>query len=241
MADSTAAHAFHALPELLAHWSAWTESAETLWAVATSQDRLSQWVEGFGLLAPLAYFLAEAAQVIFSPLPGALLPPVGALAFGPWAALALSLAGCAVGAAVVFALARRCGRPLVRRLLKPHTLERYTGVLADRGGFWLFLVFAIPILPGDATCALAGLSSIPFQRFIVFSTLGRAPSTALAILLAAELSTAPAWAVPIAALALAAGFTVTLAHRSRIEAWLLRPAAAVAPPHIDRHTRPTGA
>ncbi len=118
--------------------------------------------------------------MILSPLPGGLLPAVGALAFGPWMALALTLGGVAAGSMVVFALARRWGKPLVRRLLKPQTIERYTGVLAARGGLWLFVIVAIPVLPGDAVCALAGLSSISFRRFIAASTLKhlveRAPS-----------------------------------------------------------------
>src|SRR5688500_11163165 len=117
----------------------WWLGVARLWAAVTSPEGLRQLVEGYGLLAPLAFFLAEAAQVVCSPLPGGLLPPVGALAFGPWAALALSLSGCALGTAAVFGLARRCGRPLVQRLVKAETIERYAAVLAARGGLWLFL------------------------------------------------------------------------------------------------------
>jgi uncharacterized membrane protein YdjX (TVP38/TMEM64 family) len=182
-------------------------------------------VEGLGLLGPLAFFLAEAAQVIFALLPGGLLPPVGALAFGPWAAFALAMGGCTTGSTVVFALARRCGRPLVQRLLTPQTLDRYTGVFAGGGAggnLWLFLVFAIPVFPCDAVCPLAGLSSISFRRFITVSTLGRMAATALTILLAAQLSTAPTWATLIAALTIAAALALALAYRSRVEAWLLR-------------------
>ena len=174
----------------------------------------------------LAFFLAEAAQVVFSPLPGGLLPPVGALAFGPWAALALSLGGCVVGSVVVFALARRCGRPLVQHLVRAETIERYAGVLSARGGLWLFLMVAVPVFPGDAVCAIAGLSSISFMRFMALSTLARVPSTALAIFVATELtelSLAPGWLWLVLLLGLGAVAVATVAQRSRMEAWLLRP------------------
>jgi uncharacterized membrane protein YdjX (TVP38/TMEM64 family) len=206
----------------------WLNGVSELWAAATSPEGLRHLVEGYGMLAPLAFFLAEAAQVVFSPLPGGLLPPVGALAFGPWAALALSLGGCAAGSVVVFALARRCGRPLVQRLVKAETIDRYAGVLSARGGLWLFLVVAVPVFPGDAVCAIAGLSSISFARFIALSTLARVPSTALGIFVATELteltelSATPGWLWLVMLLVLGA-VVAAIAQRSRVEAWLLRP------------------
>jgi uncharacterized membrane protein YdjX (TVP38/TMEM64 family) len=233
--------ALRAAGDLVARWPAWAEALGGVWAIAAAPDRLRQWVEGFGLLAPLVFFLAEAAQVVLSPLPGALLPPVGALAFGPWAALALSLGGCAAGAAFVFALARRGGRPLARRLLDPRTLERYTGVLTAQGGLWLCLVFAVPFLPGDAVCALAGLSSVSFRRFLVLSTLGRVPGTALAVALAAGLSAAPGWAVAAAALGAGAVLAVAFGNRRRVEAWVLRGTTAGPAPAVARGLAPPAA
>jgi uncharacterized membrane protein YdjX (TVP38/TMEM64 family) len=202
--------------------------------VVTSPERFRAWVEGFGPWAPLVFFVAEVVQVIVSPIPGSVLPPVGAAAFGSWAALALSLGGNAAGAAVVFALARRWGRPLVARLVQPDTLDRYTALFAAGSGVWLFLAFVLPFLPGDALCALAGLSPVPFRRFLVLATLGRVPSTALSIVLVAELSAGPAWVWPAAALALAAALGVAFVNRSRVEAWLVRRATAGTGPRGGR-------
>ena len=204
-------------------WERALDVLSGVWQAATSEDGLRAWVEGFGMLAPLAYFLMEAAQVVVSPLPGGLLHPVGALAFGPWAALALSMSGCAAGAAVVFALVRRCGRPLVQRLVRAETIERYAGVLATRGGLGVFVACSIPVFPADAICAIAGLSSISFRRFMVVSTLGRAPSVALAVFLTAELSsvTTPGWVLAAGTAALAVGAATLFINRARLERWLL--------------------
>ena len=156
-------------------------------------EEFRSWVEGLGAWGPIAYLLAQAAQVVVVPIPGTLFPPVGALAFGPWPALALSLAGLALGSALVFLMARRLGRPLAMRLVGTDRIERYESVVAARGGLLLWLVFLLPLLPDDAVCALAGLSSISFRRFMLIATVGRIPAVAMGVFGMAGLEGAPAW------------------------------------------------
>jgi uncharacterized membrane protein YdjX (TVP38/TMEM64 family) len=196
-------------------WSAAT-------AILSSPEPLRAWVQGLGPWAPLVFFLAEAAQVIAAPLPGSVLPPAGALAFGPWPALGLSVAGTAAGSMVVFGLARRWGRPLAERLVPAETIDRYTAVVAAGGGVGLGLVFLVPVLPGDAVCAVAGLSRLSLARFLVCSTLGRLPVTVLTVFLAAELPAGPAWLGPAVLLAGGAALLLAVTLRPRLEAWLLR-------------------
>jgi uncharacterized membrane protein YdjX (TVP38/TMEM64 family) len=57
----------------------------------------------------------------------------------------------------------------------------------------LWLVFLLPLLPDDAVCALAGLSSISFRRFMVIATVGRIPAIAMGVFGMAGLEGAPAW------------------------------------------------
>ena len=173
------------------------------WAVLTDTladpDSFRVWVEGLGAWGPIGYLLAQAAQVVAVPIPGTLFPPVGALAFGPWPALALSLAGMALGSAVVFLVARRWGRPLAIRLAGPDRIQRYESLMTARGGLLIWLVFLLPFLPDDAVCALAGLSGIGFARFMVIATLGRIPAVAAGVFAMAGLEGAPAWVWAMAA------------------------------------------
>ena len=99
----------------------WAGLSETL----ASPEAFRAWVEGLGAWGPIGYLLVQAAQVVVVPIPGTLFPPVGALAFGPWPALALSLAGMALGSAVVFLVARRWGRPLAMRLAGAERVQRF--------------------------------------------------------------------------------------------------------------------
>ncbi|REK15961.1 MAG: TVP38/TMEM64 family protein, partial [Actinobacteria bacterium] len=170
----------------------------TAWASAaistfTSADEFRDWVEGFGAWGPLVFLGAQAIQVIVAPVPGAVFPPVGSLAFGPWPALVLSLAGMAIGSAVVFLAARRWGRPLALRLAGKENVDKYEGLIEARGNILLWLVFLLPLLPDDAVCALAGVSRIPFRRFMLIAVVGRVPAVAAGVFAMAGLERAPGW------------------------------------------------
>jgi hypothetical protein len=99
----------------------WAILRETL----ANPELFRAWVEGLGAWGPIGYLLAQAAQVVVIPIPGTLFPPVGALAFGPWPAFGLSLAGQALGSALVFLLARKWGRPLAVRVIGVDRIRRY--------------------------------------------------------------------------------------------------------------------
>lgn len=75
------------------------------------------WILSFGALSPVVYFLVMVAQVVASPIPAGPVALAGALVFGVWEGLALSLAGSVVGSVLVFIAARRWGEPLVARLV----------------------------------------------------------------------------------------------------------------------------
>ena len=186
-----------------------------LWAflreTMANPDSFRAWVEGLGAWGPIGYLLAQAAQVVVVPIPGTLFPPVGALAFGPWPAFGLSLAGLALGSALVFLLARRWGRPLAISLIGADRITRYENLMTARGGLLLWLVFLLPLLPDDAVCALAGLSGIGVGRFMVIATVGRIPAIAAGVFTMAGLEGAPAWVWAVAA----AGFGIVLSVGSR--------------------------
>ena len=180
----------------------WAILRETM----ANPDAFRAWVEGLGAWGPIGYLLAQAAQVVVVPIPGTIFPPVGALAFGPWPAFGLSLAGLALGSALVFLLARKWGRPLAVRLIGVDLIRRYENLMTARAGLLIWLVFLLPLLPDDAVCALAGFSGIGFGRFMVIATVGRIPAVAAGVFTMAGLEGAPAWVWAVAA----AGFAVLL-------------------------------
>jgi uncharacterized membrane protein YdjX (TVP38/TMEM64 family) len=178
---------FFAFRNEIAEWSS------RIFSTFTTVDEFREWVEGFGAWGPLVFFLAQAVQVVIVPIPGALFPPAGSLAFGPWPALLLSLAGMAVGSALVFLAARTWGRPLAVRLAGEGNLSRYGRLIESRGSILLWLVFLLPLLPDDAMCALAGISRISFRRFMLIAVVGRIPAVVAGVFAMAGLERAPGW------------------------------------------------
>ena len=203
-----------------------------------SPETFRAWVEGFGAWGPVVFFLAQAVQVIVVPIPGTLFPPVGALAFGPWPALGLSLAGMALGSAAVFLIARRWGRPLAMRLVGADRISRYENLMTARGGLLIWLVFLLPLLPDDAVCALAGLSGISFRRFMLIATVGRIPAVAIGVFTMAGLEGAPAWVWALAAGLFALIMWAGLNYGRSLETRLLRRMGREVPGRISTPVRP---
>jgi len=129
----------------------------------------------YGPLAPLAFVLAQATQVVVAPIPGQVLAFVGGYLFGPVWGTAYSLVGATVGSAVAFALARRYGRPYVESVVTEEALATFDGLADREGRAALVLAFILPGLPDDAICFVAGVSSLPFWQMVGISLVGRVP------------------------------------------------------------------
>jgi uncharacterized membrane protein YdjX (TVP38/TMEM64 family) len=182
---------------------------------------IRDWVLSFGAFSPLAYFLVVVAQVIVSPIPAGPVTLAGALIFGVWKGLTLSMAGSVVGSIIVFAAARRWGKPLVLRLVGEDIFGKYAGRLDDKG-WWVFVILLVPFMPDDAVCALAGLSAVLFRRFVVLMVVGRLPGATLTALLASDSvgRSAVTWIAAI--LALATLLVLGFVYREGLESWILR-------------------
>jgi uncharacterized membrane protein YdjX (TVP38/TMEM64 family) len=185
---------------------------------------IRDWVLSFGAFSPLAYFLVVVAQVIVSPIPAGPVTLAGALIFGVWKGLALSMAGSVVGSVIVFAAARRWGKPLVLRLVGEETFGKYAGRLDDKG-WWVFVILLVPLMPDDAVCALAGLSAVSLRRFVVLMVVGRSPGATLTALLASDALGRSAATWIAVSMGLVALLTLGFVYRERLESWLLRQAA----------------
>jgi len=187
-----------------------------------SPEALRGYVLGFGVWAPVVFFVAQAAQVILVPLPGGATAVVGVLVFGPWAGGALGLAGGLAGSVALFALVRRWGRPLAARLVGRKNFERYAGVLDDGKGALLLVVMLVPFVPDDIAVAVAGLSVMSFRRFAVVVALGRLPGSAVTALVTADLIGRSAGTLVAVGLAVAVAAALIFPHRECLESRLLR-------------------
>jgi uncharacterized membrane protein YdjX (TVP38/TMEM64 family) len=186
---------------------------------------IQEWVLSFGAFSPVVYFLIVVGQVILNPIPAGPVTLAGALIFGVWQGLALSMAGSVVGSVLGFAAVRRWGKPLVLRIVDEETYAKYAGKLGE-DGWWFFLIMLLPVMPDDAVCVLAGLSAMSFGRYVVFMVVGRLPGATLTTLLASDAITGSVAAWVTLGIVLAALLALGIIYRGRLESWILRHATS---------------
>jgi uncharacterized membrane protein YdjX (TVP38/TMEM64 family) len=179
-------------------------------------------VLGFGPFAPAVFVLLQATQVVVAPIPGQVVGLVGGYLFGPTWGTVYSLLGVAVGSTVVFVLSRRYGRPYVKRMIVPETLDEFDDFVDSAGLPGLFLVFLIPGLPDDAVCFLAGLTRIPIHRLVLVAVVGRAPGFLLVAVAGADLAAGRATAALWLLGAVSLVSLISYLSRDRIVAGLRR-------------------
>jgi uncharacterized membrane protein YdjX (TVP38/TMEM64 family) len=182
---------------------------------------IRDWVLSFGAFAPIVYVLVVVAQVIVSPIPAGPVTFAGAMIFGVPQGLALSMAGSVVGSVIVFAAARRWGKPLVLRLVGKDVFGKYAGRLDDEG-WWVFVILLVPLMPDDAVCALAGLSAVSFRRFVVLMVVGRLPGATITTLLASDFLTGSVAGWITAGLVLVVLLALGFTYRRRLEGWIFQ-------------------
>lgn len=194
----------------------WKQGTE----IFSSIDSLREFVLSFGAWAPVVFFLLQVTQVVFAPIPGGVTVVASGVIFGSIVGLVLSLAGAVVGSIIVFLIGRKWGRPLVLKLVGQKIVDKYIGIF-DEKGIWLFIIFLLPFLPDDAVCALAGVSSISFRRFLVLVTVGRLPSMALTILITTGVMEQSTTVWIIVGLAVTVILGLGFYYRERLESWVL--------------------
>ncbi len=156
----------------LALW--WTGAWQPLWELFSDRERIRQTVEGFGPLAPAVFVLLLVAQAVLAPLPAPALAAAGGYVFGAFWGFVLTWLGALLGGVLCFALSRALGRGFVARSARLEGLDRR---MEEHGAVIVFVLRLIPVVSFDAISYAAGLTRIPFWKFLLATALGMAPGT----------------------------------------------------------------
>lgn len=134
-------------------------------------DLVSDWVNSFGALAPLAYISIFALQILIAPMPGQFMGMMGGYVFGVFLGSLYSITGLAIGAGLAMFLARRFGRPFLERFFSRDEVKAWERKLYMRSPVSWGLLFVFPV--PDVVFYLAGLSTIPLVRLLPSVIAGR--------------------------------------------------------------------
>ena len=147
------------------------------------QAEIEEWIDGFGVWGPIVYIAVFAASMLFAPLPTAPMPLVAAAVFGPALGFLYTISATAIGSTICFWVARRLGRPALRRLTSQRALDKIDE-LGERLGIRLLIVLRLfPVAGVDYVSYAAGLTQMRFATYIVISVLASSPILILAAVL----------------------------------------------------------
>ena len=138
--------------------------------------RFAEFIQSFGVLAPLVFVGIMALAVVVSPIPSLPLDLAAGAAFGPFLGTVYAVIGAEIGAIVSFMIGRRLGREVLARLLKSDVV--FCEKCSDHHlmGF-VFLSRLLPIFSFDLVSYGAGLTTMSLQAFAFATFLGMIPPT----------------------------------------------------------------
>jgi len=130
--------------------------------------RTKSFLDQSGPWGPVFFVLLQAGQVIYPILPGGVTLIAAQLLFGTVWGFVYSIIGVTTGSAINFFLARRYGKSFVRAFVSEETYTKYYGWLTKGRRFEVLLAtaFFLPGFPDDFLCMVAGLTDMPFRRFL---------------------------------------------------------------------------
>ncbi|HEX6030630.1 MAG TPA: VTT domain-containing protein, partial [Tepidiformaceae bacterium] len=119
---------------------------------------------------------------LFAPIPNAPIFIAAGLAWGPVIGTVYSMLGMALGSVIAFYVARWVGRRHLPRLVGAKAAARLDD-LADRmGGRLVFWARMLPAVNFDYISFIAGLTSVRFWTFFLYSMLGMLLPTTVAVI-----------------------------------------------------------
>lgn len=132
-------------------------------------ESLTAWIEGFGVLAPLAFCGARVLGAIVM-VPGSIMAIAAGVLFGVVRGAAYNLLASTVGAVLAFSLARYLFPDLVARRVAGHArLQRLVEGVEQEG--WRFVAFVrlVPLFPYNALNYALGLTRIKLSHYTLAS------------------------------------------------------------------------
>lgn len=139
------------------------------------QQRLQQWIAGYGAWGPLIYISFYFVAPAFF-LPGLPITIVGGVLFGPLWGVVYTIIGSTGGACIAFLVARYLGREWVANKIRGTNLGKLDEEVERQG--WKIVAFTrlIPLFPFNLLNYAFGLTKIKFLHYAVTSFIGMLPA-----------------------------------------------------------------
>lgn len=181
-----------------------------------SAEGIRSWVESWPF-SEVVFFFLQLTSVIVAPIPSNVTAAAGGLLFGFPKGFCITIAAVLAGSSITFLLATLVGREAVQNFLARKLDPKYIELIERKQDVFLWLAFLFPFFPDDMICILAGLTDIPYRRFIVIVLLARPWGLLFASALGGSALSLPGWSIPLLAVVLAAAFFFGMKYGDKIE------------------------
>ncbi len=140
-----------------------------------SVDSLQNFMQSFGIFAPIALTVLQAVQVVIPVLPCFFGYVAGSLLFGTAGGFWCNYIGITAGSIMAYCLARKYGRKIVLLMFKQEKLEKWSARLSENRHYGLFLFIAtlLPLFPDDFLCYFSGLIRMDRKKYNWIIILGK--------------------------------------------------------------------
>jgi uncharacterized membrane protein YdjX (TVP38/TMEM64 family) len=140
-------------------------------------SRLTETIEGYGVLGPALYIAAYVLGVVFF-VPGLPMTLLGGLAFGPVAGAVYAWIAATIGAALAFLVARYGLRGLVEGwVARTPRLARIDEAVARDGWRMVMITRLVPLFPFNLQNYAYGVTGIRFIAYLGISAVCMIPAT----------------------------------------------------------------
>jgi uncharacterized membrane protein YdjX (TVP38/TMEM64 family) len=142
-------------------------------------DRLRDWIDGFGVAAPLVFVaIYVVATVAF--LPGTPLSLLAGLVFGPVFGTLWAVVGATIGATLAFLVGRYAARGLVERwTAKDERVKRLDEGVERQGWRMLLITRLVPVFPFNLQNYAYGLTRIGLPTYVFLTAVCIIPGAAV--------------------------------------------------------------
>ena len=197
--------------------SVWALYATGFFRAAGSPEQMGEYISRCAPWSHLAYFAIQLASVIIAPIPSNITAAAGAYLFGLWPSFLLTWGAVTAGSAAVFALARVLGQKFAGQFVSEKLEEKYLDVIRRKRDVFLALAFLFPFFPDDLLCILAGLTDIPFKRFLLLVVAARPWGLLVACMVGSATMSIPLWGMALLGLAGLAVFLLAMKYGDKLE------------------------
>lgn len=161
-------------------------------SVIPAPEAVKSWTDQFGVFGPLVVIGIIIIETVIAPIPGTLVPIVIGALYGIWPGILYAWVGNMIGSIIAFWIARKLGRPVVKKIISEEKIEKYDGYL-HRRRLMIWVAYFIPLLPLDVLSFVIGLSQIRFRFFLGVIAVGFTGNLLILTLFGERLISATGW------------------------------------------------